>query len=101
MIYTNSDKNVRKVVIECDCGCASLEFSQWKDDGIVFVGFNEDAFRSHQRPIRMAVRQYLKRLWSAIVGKDFLFFDLSIIHKKTLVELKNAINLLDENLLNQ
>ena len=103
MIYTNRDENTQSIVVACDCTCSSMVISQWlgENGGDVSIMFYEHAFGSHQRPIRTAIKSYLKRLWCAIVGKDYMFFDLSFIHRKTLVELKNAINLLDENLLNQ
>jgi len=97
MIYSNENEDIRKIIVECDCGCGSLEISQWKDDGTVWIGYNDDAFTSHQRPIRTAIKNYFKRLWCSLVGKDYLFFDLSIIHKKTITDLKEAILALDEN----
>ena len=97
MIYSNENEDVRKIFVECDCGCGSLTISQWKDDGTVYIGYSEDAFGSHQRPIRTAIKGYFKRLWCALVGKDYLFFDVSIIHKKTITDLKEAILSLDES----
>jgi hypothetical protein len=96
MIYSNENEDVRKIFVECDCGCGAITISQWKDDGIVCIGYSEDAFGSHQQPVRTATKKYLKRLWCALLGKDYLFFDVSIINKKTITDLKEAILSLDE-----
>ena len=85
MIYSNENEDFRKILIECDCGCGSLEINQWKDDGTVYIGYNEDAFGSHQRPIRTVITRYFQRLWCALVGKDYLLFDLSILSTRKLL----------------
>lgn len=99
MIFENKNEYEQTIMIECGCGCSAIKIVQWLDDGIVFIGHEENNFYSRQQPIRTAIKRYLKRLWCAIKGKEYQFFDIGITDKKTIIELKSAINLLDENLL--
>lgn len=64
----------KELMIPCNCGCSILKFETFDDE--LFISHYESTFYSHQRPIRTAISDYFKRLWKAIVGKDFWFFDI-------------------------
>ena len=64
----------KSLLVSCDCGCSILRFTKY-DDGII-IDHYETSFYSHQRPIRSAIKNYFKRLWKALVGKDFYLYDI-------------------------
>jgi len=61
-------------IVKCDCGCSILAFEK-TDDGEVFIEAYEHGFYSHNSS---KVGRYLRRLWSAICGKEYRLFDIVI-----------------------
>ena len=71
------EMNTRKeLLVECNCGCGILKFEHFSEDNEILISFYESAFYAHQKPIVSAVRQYFKRLWSSITGRDYAVYDL-------------------------
>jgi len=68
----------KKIQIECNCGCVVLKVTKDRssvegyDDVLYFVSAYESSFGARQRKLK----QYLTRLWSAIVGKDYHLYEV-------------------------
>ena len=73
--------------VSCVCGCHIIKFEKWTDDEGAWLAIYENAFYSKQGG---RVRAYLKRLWSAIRGKEYLLCEISMSDDDT-IGLRNAI----------
>ena len=74
-------------IVSCVCGCHLVKFEKWTDDEGAWMMIYENSFYSKQGGRFMA---YLKRLWSAIRGKEYLLCEISMSDDDT-VGLKNAL----------
>ena len=73
--------------VSCVCGCHTIKFEKLTDDKGAWLMIYENAFYSKQGG---RVRAYLKRLWSAIRGKEYLLCEISMSDDDT-IGLRNAI----------
>ena len=71
----------------CTCGCHLIKFEKWTDDDDAFMQVYENSFYSKQDSKTSA---YLKRLWSAIRGKEYLLYKIVLSHEDT-IGLRNAL----------
>lgn len=74
-------------IASCVCGCHLIKFEKWTGDEGAWLQIYENSFYSKQDGRFMA---YLKRLWSAIRGKEYLLMEISMSDDDT-VGLKNAL----------
>lgn len=74
-------------IASCTCGCHLIRFEKWTDDDDSFMEVYENSFYSKQDS---KVNSYLKRLWSAIRGKEYLLFEIVLSHEDT-IGLRNAL----------
>lgn len=64
-----------------------IKFEKWTDDEGAWLQIYENSFYSEQGG---RFRAYLKRLWSAIRGKEYLLMEISMSDEDT-IGLKNAL----------
>lgn len=96
MVYIGENEHSTKILIQCDCGCGIIDITQFKDDNVVYIGYLKQGFYQHQTPIFRSIYEYLRSVWYAIRGKDYLFYDM-MLQPKNVKELKNAIASLKED----
>lgn len=65
------------VSVRCNCGCVVINVMKDSDyDGqrsfVYYLSAYESSFYSRQSKIK----QYFKRLWSAIIGKDYFLYEV-------------------------
>ena len=87
MIFSNKNEYEKRILIECDDQCCAITISQWRDDDGVWIGCSESAFSAKQGS---KIENYFKRLWKAILGKEYLLFDIAL-QPRSIQELKDAI----------
>jgi hypothetical protein len=85
----------KSLLVSCNCGCSILRFTKY-DDGIV-IDHYESSFYSHQQPVWTAIRKYLKRIWKAITGRDFWFYDIIMDVEETEKFHKNINEFFSDN----
>lgn len=74
-------------IASCTCGCHLIKFEKWTDDDDAFMQVYENNFYSKQDS---KISAYLKRLWSAIRGKEYLLYEIVLSHEDT-IGLINAL----------
>lgn len=87
MVYINKNEMVQKILVECDDACGIIDITQFVDDNSVWIGYYEDGHYFSQGKFR----SYFKRLWNALLGREYLLFDI-MIQPKTVIELKDAVS---------
>lgn len=73
------DYKIEKIA-SCVCGCHLIKFEKWTNDEGAWLQIYENSFYSKQHG---RVRSYLKRLWSAIKGKEYLLMEISMSDEDT------------------
>jgi hypothetical protein len=74
-------------IASCVCGCHLVKFEKWTDDEGAWLQIYENSFYSKQHG---RLGSYLKRLWSAIRGKEYLLCEISMSDEDT-IGLRNAL----------
>ena len=69
-------KAIERKVVGCVCGCTVVEFVNFPDDDYICLEVYENAFYSKHESM---LKNYLKRLWKAICGKEYSLFDIVIL----------------------
>jgi len=88
---------ISKFEIECSCGHAELEFSQWKDDGISFITYKIPAYSSSQHGRWDRIKNGLKAFWNLVVlDKEYTFYEIVIEDNKLLKEFKEFVSKMRE-----
>jgi len=89
---TTRAEYTKEFLLPCDCGCSVLGFTYWEDDDdALFFSHYESSHTFMQRTIRTRIGKYFKRIWCAIVGKEYLFYEVSVA-KDDLVRFKEYVN---------
>ncbi len=89
----NQEEIISKFEIECSCGHAELEFSQWKDDGISFIIYKIPAYTSAQQGRLDRIKNGLKAFWNLVVlDKEYTFYEIVIEDNKKLKEFKKFVS---------
>lgn len=86
--------SIRKFYLPCNCGCSILEYMEYEDYddvNMVSLAFFERAYYAHSQPTKIAISRYLKRLWCAIIGKEYRLFEV-ILDNEQVEEFKKFIN---------
>lgn len=88
---------ISKFEIECSCGHAELEFSQWKDDGISFISYNIPAFYAGQSGRWDRIKNGLKAFWNLVIlDKEYTLYEIAIEDNKKLKEFKEFVSKMRE-----
>jgi hypothetical protein len=81
-------ETVDKFPLECSCGCGELHFTQWKDDGVVFLSYVIPAFCAHNYA---GFKNVWKIIWNILRGKEYCFYEIIIEDNKKLQEFKKFV----------
>ena len=65
---------LKEINFNCVCGCHLITLSRFEDDEDVSIVFWEQPFYSLQPSYKIV--SYFKRLWSAILGKEWLLYSI-------------------------
>jgi len=96
-----SEKGNKRIIVECDCGCSVIEIDQWveKDKmSEVYLCHLIPSFFSLQSPGWNKLKNAVKMIWCIITGKEYLFYDVILAKKQQIIDFKNAVAQLDENI---
>jgi hypothetical protein len=78
--------------LTCSCGCSKLVASYWDDDDYDAVALMHysHSWRENSRPVRRGLKQMFSLIWCALVGKEYLFYDV-VIERDRLDEFKKFV----------
>ena len=79
---------INKFVYECSCGCAELQFDQWKDDGMAFISYVIPAWYASGYT---GLKNALKIIWTVLRGKQYYFYEIVIDDNDTLRRFKEFV----------
>lgn len=82
MIFANADKDLKMIVVNCDCGCEEeIHIKKYKYDDTpsdYYISICEGKFYSMQGGLLHRIGHRLKCIWRAIRGKEYLLCDINI-----------------------
>lgn len=89
----DKEEIISKFEIECSCGHAELEFSQWKDDGLAFISYNLPAFGATQEGRWDRIKRGLKAFWYLVVlDKEYTLYEIVIENNEQLKAFKKFVS---------
>lgn len=86
------EEYISRFYYECSCGCATLDFSQWKDDGVAFISYNIPAFNAYQNGTWDNIKRRAKIIWNVLFGKEYRFYEIVIEDNEKLKEFKKFVS---------
>jgi len=95
------EKIIKRIHVDCSCGCTMLEISQWQEErevGEAYISQYIPSFYSLQRPGWNKFKDAVKIIWYIIRGKEYLLYDIALTEKWQIKEFKEAVAELDENI---
>lgn len=87
----NKEELISKFYYECSCACGELQFTQWKDDGIVFISYNIPAFNAYQRGTWGNIASAIKIIWNVLLGREYRLYEIVIEDNETLRRFKEFV----------
>lgn len=82
---------ISKVSIPCDCGCSIFEVHRWEDN--IDLCFYLNSFYAKQdAKFWSTFKRRCKIIWYTLIGKEYLFEDVSI----KLEDFKNYLKIMEE-----
>lgn len=85
------EEYINRFYYECDCSCGTLDFSQWKDDGVAFISYNIPAFNAYQDGTLDNIKRRAKIIWNVLLGREHRFYEIVIEDNKKLNEFKEFV----------
>lgn len=82
-----------KVIIPCDCGCSIFEIQRFDDD-IALMFYTNSFYAKQDAKFIKTLKRRLKIIWYTLIGKEYLFEDVSINiedFKKYLKEMQKLV----------
>ena len=67
-------ENLKQRNFNCVCGCHIITIDRYEDDKDVSITLWEQPFYSLQPTYKIV--SYFKRLWSAILGKEWMLYNI-------------------------
>jgi len=95
------EKIIKRIHVDCNCGCTMLEISQWQEKeevGEVYISQYIPSFYALQKPGWNKFKDIVKMIWYIIRGKEYLLYDIALTEKWQIQEFKAAVAELDENI---
>ena len=70
----------KQVSIQCGCGCSILkiESDDFGDGEEIIISHYELSFNVNQQKITNAIKDRIKRIWCAILGKEYQFYEIML-----------------------
>jgi len=91
MVFENHDENWKKIILECDCGCSSIEIMQDTDDfKTVYINFKKDMHWGAQESFIYRAKEWFKMAWTLLRGRSYIFFDI-VLMEQSVSDLKKVI----------
>lgn len=81
MVFANASKDLKIVIVNCDCGCdEEIHIKKYEDDvsSDYYITINESKFYAMQGGIFKILWHRLKCIWRAIRGKEYLLCDINV-----------------------
>lgn len=84
MVFSNADKDLKMIVVNCDCGCdeeihiKKYVYEEPEIDNDYYITISEGKFYSLQGGVLHRIGHRLKCIWRAIRGKEYLLCDINI-----------------------
>ena len=94
-------ENVNQIEVKCACGCNTLEITQWYEKGKpqeVWISNKMLSIDAYYHPGYYRLLERIKLIWAIIRGKEYYFYELDLNKKQQIVDFKNAVAKLDENI---
>ena len=67
----------KEIYIECHCGLEVLRLTVYTDEPeFTYIELLESKFSTGQDTVLVIVKRYLRRLWSAIAGKEYFLWEV-------------------------
>ena len=77
MVFKGSDSISQVIKADCCCGCsAEIRIMKVQDDDEYYLSFNNSKFSEDQIGIFRRVWMRIKRMWFALMGKDYTYMEL-------------------------
>lgn len=93
MIFANADKDLKMIVINCNCGCdEEIHIKKYVDGNTpadYYITISEGKFYSMQGGVLRRLGNRLKCIWRAIRGKEYLLCDINITEQQIDELIKN------------
>ena len=92
MIYSavDEERKIAHILLECNCGHGTIDISQFTNDGMVFIGYNETGWYNHYHPIRENIKRFFHNLWEVLIGKEYEHYNI-LLQPYEIKKLKEAI----------
>jgi hypothetical protein len=87
----------KKFFVQCNDYCGIISFEKDDEDNVLYIQHYESSFYSHQSASKDAFRAYFSRIWKAIKGKDYSFFDIVLMGKDVDKFYEDMKNFIDNN----
>jgi hypothetical protein len=87
----------KKLLVPCHDYCGIVAFERDEDDNTLYIQHYESSFYSHQSAGWTALKSYFSRIWKAIKGKDYSFFDIVLMGKDVDKFYEDMKNFIDNN----
>lgn len=96
------DEKRNEFDIRCDCGCSTIEIVQWfGKNGIpenVWISHKVRSFDAYYHSGWERFKEKIKLIWYVILGKEYHFYEITLGTKQQIIDFKNAVAKLDENI---
>lgn len=93
MVFANADKDLKMIIVNCDCGCdEEIHIKKYIDNETpddYYITISEGKFYSLQGGILRRIGHRLKCIWRAIRGKEYLLCDINITEQQIDELIKN------------
>ena len=90
MKQSEKEEIISEFIYNCGCGCGSLQFTQWKDDGIAFISYVVPAWYASQG-LYGGWKNALKIIWNILRGRQHYFYEITIEDNETLRKFKDFV----------
>ena len=93
MVFANADKDLKMIIVNCDCGCdEEIHIKKYVDNETpddYYITISEGKFYSLQGGIFHRIGHRLKCIWRAFRGKEYLLCDINITEQQIDELIKN------------
>jgi hypothetical protein len=92
---------INRIDVECSCGCSTLEITQWYEGDVpesVWISHKMRSFDAYYHSGWERFKEGAKLIWAIIRGKEYYFYELDLNKKQQIIDFKNAVAKLDENI---